>query len=666
VRRRLLASVLAGTLAVVATVAVPHAAAATPMPAWPASTEAGNMERVIVRLAPGASLEAAAVEAAAVDGAAVDGALRLGGSSYVVTVSAEERAALEISPDVAWVQDDLVYEVAVTPNDPGVGMQPYLGRINAPRAWDRSRGSSGVVVAVLDTRVDTAHPDLTGKLFPVAPSDYTTNLPAGTSCPDTGTAQDHGTMVAGLVGAATGNGIGIAGVGWNTLVMPLRVLCGNGEGRTSTVAPAIRSAAVNGASIINLSISQRVTRELDGTCRQPAPDPELADAVLFAQSRGVLVVAAAGNDGCDVPVQPASLDGVIGVAATDQDDRLASGFSNSGSWVDIAAPGVSISSLAFGMYDNLVTKSGTSFAAPLVSGALALVVAANPGITARQAAERLRCAAERIEGTGTSFAWGRLDVARAVGDPQVGYWLANRAGQVAAFGTTCAPPLVGGSLGGAAVAMAATPSGLGYWVAGSDGSVAAYGDAVFEGSMAGTPLDKPVVGMAATRTGRGYWLVASDGGIFAFGDAQFYGSMGGRFLARPIVGMAPSNGGAGYWLVASDGGVFAFGDAPFRGSMGGQYLFRPVVGMSPSPSGLGYWMVASDGGVFAFGDAPFVGSTGGTALNQPITAITPTRSGRGYWFVATDGGVFAFGDAPFYGSAANGALSQPVVALAGR
>jgi hypothetical protein len=120
---------------------------------------------------------------------------------------------------------------------------------------------------------------------------------------------------------------------------------------------------------------------------------------------------------------------------------------------------------------------------------------------------------------------------------------------------------------GSASLIAATPDGGGYWIANSAGNVVAFGDAVNYGSVSGT-LNEPIVGIAAMPSGHGYWLVASDGGIFAFGDAAFYGSTGGLTLNEPIVGLAPTPTGNGYWMVAGDGGIFAFGDAPFEGSTG--------------------------------------------------------------------------------------------------
>jgi hypothetical protein len=207
----------------------------------------------------------------------------------------------------------------------------------------------------------------------------------------------------------------------------------------------------------------------------------------------------------------------------------------------------------------------------------------------------------------------------------------------------------------------ANPLGAGYRLYAADGGTFNYGSALFNGSLGGSPINKPVVGATPTQIGLGYWMVASDGGVFSFGDAGFFGSAGGIHLNKPVVGMAGVPGDQGYWLVASDGGIFSYGDAPFHGSTGAMTLNKPIVGMAATPDGGGYWLVASDGGVFSYGDATFLGSTGAMTLNSPIVAMVPTIDGGGYWLVASDGGVFSYGDATFLGSMGGTPLNQPIV-----
>jgi hypothetical protein len=212
--------------------------------------------------------------------------------------------------------------------------------------------------------------------------------------------------------------------------------------------------------------------------------------------------------------------------------------------------------------------------------------------------------------------------------------------------------------------MAPTPSGHGYWLAADDGGVFSFGDARFYGSTGGIHLNRPIVDIASTTSGHGYWLVASDGGVFSFGDARFYGSTGRIHLNRPIVGIAATPSGHGYWIVASDGGIFSFGDAHFYGSTGNLHLFRPIVGIATTVHGHGYWMVASDGGVFTFGDARYYGSTGGQMLNSPIIGLARQHGGHGYWLFAHDGGVFGFGGATFLGSGGGSKMLSPTTAAA--
>ncbi|MGI8685315.1 MAG: S8 family serine peptidase [Acidimicrobiales bacterium] len=654
-----LATVLAGQ-ARPATAGPAPRAAATAQPCGAARASTAGPTALYTTVAP--SLAGAAVGALDRAGASAVVARSSGVVSFVAERRAAE-AALAVVDGAAAVSDDCRGTRDEIPNDPGYVSQWALPAVRAPSAWDRSHGSPGVIVAVIDSGVDGTHPDLAGKLVPGFDAVTNKPLPPGNTDP-----AGHGTAVAGVIAAVPDNGGGVAGLGWDTRVVAIK----DGDAnpfRSATVA-GIRWAADNGARLINVS-SGFLT-----------PDANEAAAVAYARSKGAVVVASGGDtfeDG-NPPNYPAAIEGVFGVGATGFDGARA-GYSNAGPSIDLVAPG--------GSGDGLVThdihvlapnggttfRSGTSFSAPLVAAAAALVLAARPGSGAADALAVLQTTAVDLgrPGPDQEYGAGLLDVDAAlaalglavrVGASVNGYRLVASDGGIFSFGI--APFL--GSTGDVALAqpivgMAATPSGNGYWLVASDGGIFAFGDATFLGSTGALRLTRPIVGMAPTRTGKGYWLVASDGGIFAFGDARFAGSTGALPLARPIVGMAATRSGNGYWLVASDGGIFAFGDALFLGSTGSLALTRPIVGMAASSTGRGYWLVASDGGIFAFGDARFAGSTGAIKLAQPIVGMASTPSGAGYWLVASDGGIFAFGDARFLGSTGALRLNRPIVGL---
>ena len=583
-------------------------------------------------------------------------------------------AAVATMDGVAAVQRELVYQSADTePNDtcwrgstclaadasPSFGGQVEMRNVGAAAAWDITKGSADVVVAVLDTRIETSppHRDLAGKLLPG------TSFVGDRSCSGTTSARDHGTIAAGLIAAQPDNGTDIAGLGWDTRVLPVEVLNDCGAGTTSAVAAGLRWAADNGADIINLSLTG-VTQ-----------DPVVSRAVAYARSQGLLVVAAAGNQTSTTKVWPAADLGVVAVAATGlpgtgDEDRLA-GYSNFGSWVDIAAPGTEVIGLrrvggSTTAFDGTTRATGTSFAAPLVAAAAALVMAEYPALTAEQVAFRLAQTAAPVPGTGEQFLWGRLDAAAALGALPTGYRLSAADGGLFSFGDA---PFSGSGVGlGAAPLVGATPhvGGRGYWLARADGQVDAFGAAPGYEPVPVQRANQPVVGIAGTAGGDGYWLATTDGRVLTGGAAPHLGSRAATALNQPIVGLAAGGRGDGYWLVARDGGIFSFGSAAFLGSTGAIRLNQPIVGMVSTPSGQGYWLVARDGGIFSFGDAAFLGSTGAIRLNQPIVGMSSTVTGQGYWLVAADGGIFSFGDAAFLGSTGAIRLNQPIVAMTTR
>jgi len=241
------------------------------------------------------------------------------------------------------------------PNDPYLSQQWGMATVQAPRAWAVTTGSSTVPIAILDTGIDQNHPDLSSKIGSQA------NFTDSVTLDDM---YGHGTHVAGIAAAATNNGVGVAGLGYNSSIMNGKVLDDTGSGYYSWIANGITWATDNGAKVINMS--------LGGT----AADSTLASAVDYAWSEGVVVVAAAGNNGNSLPFYPAAYDNCIAVGATDRKDAKAS-FSNYGSWVDVAAPGVDIySTYNTGGY---ISMSGTSMASPHVAGLAALVWATNYG-----------------------------------------------------------------------------------------------------------------------------------------------------------------------------------------------------------------------------------------------------------------------------------------------
>jgi thermitase len=229
------------------------------------------------------------------------------------------------------------------------GYQWALTTIQAPQAWDLTTGCSTISIAVLDTGVDTSHPDLSGKV--VGNINYSSS---GT----VGDVYGHGTHVAGIAAAATNNGQGVAGVGYDSTILNVKVMGDDGVGTYSAVAYGIVWAADHGARVINMS--------LGGT----SSSSTLEDAVNYAWGKGVVLVAAAGNNGNGVPFYPAYFQNVIAVASTGPTDSL-SPYSDRGDWVDVAAPGGSIWSTK--PNNSYGSMSGTSMASPHVAGLAALV-----------------------------------------------------------------------------------------------------------------------------------------------------------------------------------------------------------------------------------------------------------------------------------------------------
>ena len=307
---------------------------------------------------------------------------------YGLSVDAAKRA-IEALPGVRYVEEDAAVKAESYSGDPYFDKQWYLTRIGAPAAWESGIKGDGVLVAVVDSGVDASHPDLKGRVergHDFVDGDEDAYDPYG-----------HGTHVAGIIASPGDNGEGVAGLAWRARILPVRVLDGSGYGYYSDIIAGIRYAADCGARVINLS--------LGGGANSQA----LQEAVDYARSKGCLLVAAAGNGGQDALSYPAACEGVIGVGATDTEDRPAS-FSNRGGDLDLVAPGVSIySSYPGGRYAPL---SGTSMSAPQVSGALALLLSKNPNLGVQEAESRLVHSVRDLcdRGWDAYSGWGMLRV----------------------------------------------------------------------------------------------------------------------------------------------------------------------------------------------------------------------------------------------------------------
>ncbi|MEU8259299.1 S8 family serine peptidase [Micromonospora sp. NPDC048999] len=355
-------------------------------------------DAVLVRFKPDASKSA---KDRVLSRSGVRTASAVSGTSWV-RVHADASAgdlmrSLRDDPAVAGVSLDYKRTASGKPNDPAYayGIQPYLDTVRLPQAWDRTKGSTSQIIAVVDTGVDAAHPDLAGRTV----AGYNAIKLGAAPADDNG----HGTMVAGIAAANTNNGIGVAGAAWTARVMPVKVLDAWGSGYDSNIARGVVWAADHGATIINMSLGG------------PGDSTVLHDAITYATRKGAVVVAAAGNEGDGQAQYQAAYSEVLAVAATDAAGRLAD-FSSYGDWVDIAAPGTDIVSTGPAP-DYYYTGDGTSFAAPIVSGTAALVRTAYPSLTPAQVVSRIRENARDAgpRGIDPYFGYGILDAYASVG-----------------------------------------------------------------------------------------------------------------------------------------------------------------------------------------------------------------------------------------------------------
>ncbi len=324
----------------------------------------------------------------------IDSAQGVGAAGWVLLHSRTDSAASLIQKfqsrrDVAYVEPNYIVRVSDTiPNDPRWPSLYGMVRISTPAAWDITTGSADSVVAVVDTGYNYNHEDLAGNVWS-APTDFTVAISgvditcaAGThgfnainrTC-DPFDDHGHGTHTSGTVGAVGNNGIGVVGVSWTTSVMGAKFISAGGSGTTADAIAAIEFT-IQAKAILGLGANVRV---LSNSWGGGGFSSALRDEIVSARDNDMLFVAAAGNNASNndlIPHYPSSYDveNIIAVLATTSADTRAS-FSNWGrNTVHLGAPGVSI--LSTSRAGGYVNMSGTSMAAPHVSGAAALVLSA--------------------------------------------------------------------------------------------------------------------------------------------------------------------------------------------------------------------------------------------------------------------------------------------------
>jgi subtilisin family serine protease len=315
---------------------------------------------------------------------------------YVVAASADSTgttaalAALADAAAVVTASRDGVGHIAAAPNDPyfQTSYSWNFSRTQLTDAWALSTGSPQTKIAVIDTGVDPSTTDLQGALLPGY--DFVNNDT------DPNDDQGHGTTVASLIAARFNNGVGIAGVCGNCQIIPVKAADAKGNATWSTLASALTWATDQGAKIVNISIAG------------PSGSPILAQAVGYAQSKGVLVVGAAGNDKGIGPEYPAAYPGVISVAASDENDNLYD-FSNHGASVMLAAPGC-VATISRG--NSYVGACGTSYAAPLVAGIAGLLESYAPTASLAQVTTALLTTADQVGNVDSQY--GRVNAWRAL------------------------------------------------------------------------------------------------------------------------------------------------------------------------------------------------------------------------------------------------------------
>ncbi|ADB48710.1 S8 family peptidase [Conexibacter woesei] len=422
-RRRTLALAAAtGLLSVAAPAAAPATAAAAP-PAVAGQLLVG-FERGVSKARQTQLLDTAGARIARRYDAVRGGRLVLVRARGGAALSAI-RSRLSRAGGVAYAEPDYVLAATQTrtPDDPLYSRQyalvdgPAGHDVDAPTAW--ARRTSCARVAILDTGIDTDHPDLAANVYKSADkpnngkdddhNGYVDDTYGFDAAAGKGSGEDddgHGTHVAGIVAARTNDALGVAGTCWSAKLLAVKFMNSRGKGSTSNAIAGIQYAVRQGVKIVNCSFGSS------------ANSSSLKDAIGYAQDHGVLLVVAAGNDSENIdrqPSYPASYanSNILTVAASDDEDRLAS-FSDYGATaVDVAAPGDDILSTYLG--GGYKTLSGTSMAAPYVAGVAALLRKQEPDASYADLRYAIRGHADAVPAlSGKVASGGRLNAAKAL------------------------------------------------------------------------------------------------------------------------------------------------------------------------------------------------------------------------------------------------------------
>lgn len=331
------------------------------------------------------------------------------------------------NPLIEYAEPNYIFHIFAVPNDPSFNQQWSLNITNSTEGWDIETGTNSTAIAIIDTGVEWNHTDLAANIW-TNPGEiagngvdddnngyiddvngwdfvnYTsgcTDVDCGTPDNNTMDSHGHGTHVAGIAAAVGNNSVGISGVCWKCAIMPLRAGYAVGADASleaAAIAEAIYYAANNSARVITMSFGDT------------ADVQTVRNAINYAYSKGVVLVASAGNDNSFTKMYPAAYDNVIAVSSTNISD-MKSNFSQYGSWIDVAAPGTNI--LSTYINNGFASISGTSMSAPFVAGLAGLILSKNSSFTNEQVRTIIRSSVDNLSSP-YYIGTGRVNVRKAI------------------------------------------------------------------------------------------------------------------------------------------------------------------------------------------------------------------------------------------------------------